>query len=74
MMLQYLHNFVIATDQLLNAIAGGDPSETISSRVGKRADQGNRAAKAFCWVIGLVLGHDHCHDSEEPDRGSKAVL
>ena len=73
-MLHYLHNLVIAVDQLLNAIAGGDPSETISSRVGKRADQGNRAAKAFCWVIGLVLGHDHCHESEQTGRGSEAVL
>jgi hypothetical protein len=72
--LRYLHNLLIAIDQLLNATAGGDPSETISSRVGKRADQGNRAAKAFCWVIGRVLGHDHCHESEEPGRGGEAVL
>ncbi len=73
-MLRYLHNLLVALDQLLNAVAGGDPSETISSRAGKRADQGNRAARVFCWLIGIALGHDHCHDAEEPDEGGEAVL
>jgi hypothetical protein len=61
----YLEGLVVAVDRLLNALSGGDGRETISSRAGKRADAGNRAAVWFCRVIGLVLGHDHCHCSEE---------
>lgn len=62
--LNYLHNIVIAFDCLLNAMALGDPQETISSRAGKQADKGNKAARAFCWTIELALGHDHCHEAE----------
>ena len=33
---KYLRNLLVAIDQLLNTILGGDPDETISSRLGKR--------------------------------------
>ena len=32
---KYIWNMLIAFDQFVNAIFGGDPDETISSRVGK---------------------------------------
>lgn len=34
-MKKYLYNILIGIDQLANAILGGDPDETISSRLGK---------------------------------------
>jgi hypothetical protein len=70
----YFHNLLITVDQLLNALALGDPDETISSRAGKQAQKGNKAAIAFCRVIGFVLGHDHCCESIEADEGGEGVL
>lgn len=32
---KYIYNILIGIDQLCNAILGGDPDETISSRLGK---------------------------------------
>ena len=34
-MRKYLYNILIGVDQLVNAIFGGDPDETLSSRLGK---------------------------------------
>lgn len=34
-MKKYLYNILIGIDQLVNALLGGDPDETISSRLGK---------------------------------------
>lgn len=34
-MKKYFYNILIGIDQLVNAILGGDPDETISSRLGK---------------------------------------
>ena len=39
--LRYLRNVLIAIDQLVNAILGGDPDETISSRVAKHRGHGD---------------------------------
>lgn len=35
MLKKYLYNILISLDQLGNTILGGDPDETISSRLGK---------------------------------------
>lgn len=32
---KYLYNILIGVDQLCNTILGGDPDETMSSRMGK---------------------------------------
>ena len=37
---RYFFNLLIAIDQLLNALMGGDPDETISSRMGKYVQRG----------------------------------
>lgn len=67
-------NVLVALDQLLNAITGGDPDETISSRLGKAKRRGNRAAKAACWVLAKVFGVRHCMDAIEEDEGRDGVF
>lgn len=44
LILRYLFNIVIALDQLANTIIGGDPDETISSRIAKRRSH-------FPWLV-----------------------
>jgi hypothetical protein len=66
---RYLLNILIAIDQLINAVFGGDPDETISSRAGKRYPR--LAAfinRLFFWQ------RNHCQASIEPDEGKDAVL
>lgn len=70
--MRYLLNILIAIDQLLNTLAGGDPDETISSRVGKRRDANERfwagiIDRLFFWQ------RNHTTKSIEPDEGKDAV-
>lgn len=67
-------NVLIAFDQLVNAITGGDPDETISSRLGKAKRRGNRVAKAVCWILAKVFRARHCMDSIEDDEGGDGVF
>lgn len=72
-MKRYFLNILIAIDQFINTIVGGDPDETISSRVGKRRD--NREVfwakvvdKIFFWQ------ENHTIESIEVDEGKDGVL
>lgn len=67
---QYLMNVLIALDQLGNAVTGGDPDETISSRVGKQASLGGWWALRAEWVIDLIFGQGHCRRNIENDEGA----
>lgn len=72
---KYFWNLLIAIDQLANAILGGDPDETISSRMGKMI--GNKKATplehGLCDVL-HVLDKDHCEKSIEEDEGKDNAL
>lgn len=72
-MRRYLLNLLIALDQLVNALAGGDPDETISSRVGKREDGSERFWAAVIDRI-FFWDRDHTRRSIEPDEGKDATL
>lgn len=67
----YAFNLLIALDQFANALSGGDPDETISSRCAKRRDKpGWNILAAFLeW-----LNPGHLDRSLEADEGSAAVL
>lgn len=65
MILRWFRRVLVSLDQLLNTVSGGDEDETISSRAGRQAVKGNRAAIAFCRVIGVAMGHDHCFEAIE---------
>jgi hypothetical protein len=71
-MKRWFWNVLIAIDQLFNAALGGDPDETISSRVGKR-----RHECRFCRLLCDVLhwfDTKHCAKSIESDEGARSVL
>lgn len=79
-MRQYIWNLFISVDQLVNTIFGGDPDETISSRIGKwnrdgRTERGLRNI-VYRFVNGIVevFEKDHFKKSIEEDRGSNEVL
>lgn len=78
----YLLNVLVSLDQLASAILGGDPDETISSRLGKsqRGDYGG--AQRMLWMPVAVMvdliflkldGPDHCRRMIEEDEGERAL-
>ena len=73
---KWFWNILVGVDQLVNAILGGDPDETISSRLGKKiakkADKNN-----FYWVLCWLLSKidpNHCSKSIEEDEGKDEVV
>lgn len=68
----YLWNILISLDQLANAILGGDPDETISSRCAKKRDS-SKFCKWFCGVLDTIQ-HNHSNDSIEEDEGDRAAI
>lgn len=70
---RYFWNILIAFDQLVNTILGGDPDETISSRMGKHVANGQcKLCRLICFLLDIV-DKDHCTKSIEPDEGSRNV-
>lgn len=69
---RYLLNVLIGVDQLANAIAGGDPDETISSRVGKRLRE-SKAGVLWARIVIACTSKKHCVDSIEDDEGKDAL-
>jgi hypothetical protein len=61
----YIRRVLIAIDQLINTIFGGDPDETISSRCGKSS---GLICKAICVVLNF-FDKNHCVESIEEDEG-----
>ena len=69
-MLRWLKRVLLGVDQLGNTIANGHPDETISSRVGRNAAQGQRFAIALEGVIDCIFAvvfgeRRHCHNAIE---------
>lgn len=77
---KYLLNVLIGFDQLGNAIAAGDPDETISSRLGKmKLRYGGTIpwrrplSKVIDWGLEKI-DPGHSIDAIEEDEGKNAVL
>lgn len=68
--LSYFRKLFVSVDQLLNVILGGDPDETMSSRLGKDARRGRKFACVMCKILDL-FEKDHCEKALERDRGKK---
>lgn len=69
-MIRWLKRVMLGVDQLGNTVANGHPDETISSRVGRNAAQGQRGAIAMEGVIDCVFAvlagqRHHCQNSVE---------
>ena len=71
MLKQYIWNLLLSLDQLANTLIGGDPDETISSRLGKRVDT-CAACRFICSLLDRVDTR-HCHKSIEEDEGDREV-
>lgn len=74
----YFKDLFIAIDQLGNALAGGDPDNTISARVGYFANYDDKTKDIwywnfFEWIINFTFypndGKDHCLQSYYCDPG-----
>jgi hypothetical protein len=53
---------MIALNQLGNAILGGKPDESISSRLGNAREHGNKPAAFACHLLEAVDFHDKVKD------------
>lgn len=76
---QYVYNLAVALDQLVNTLTGGDPDETISSRVGKSQANGRILGHVFAVIINALFyvldgfRWDHCKRSIDPAEGANAL-
>ena len=77
---KWLLNILISIDQLGNTILGGDPDETISSRLGKLKVKYSGTipwrrpiAKIIDWGLNKIDPH-HSIDAIEEDEGENAIL
>lgn len=62
--MRYLLNIGIALDQLLNALIGGFPDETLSARAYRDRWKGHRWWVAYKLINFIFFWqHDHCFES-----------
>lgn len=79
-MKKYFFNVLIGIDQLANAVFGGDPDETISSRLGKiKVTHGGAIPwyRPLAWLIDAMLEKidpNHSVDAIEDDEGKDQVF
>lgn len=64
----WLLRVLIAADQLINAILGGDEDETISSRCWKAKVRGDWRGSCAVSFIDMIFGRGHCERSVEWDE------
>lgn len=63
----YFWNLLLAIDQLANTILGGDPDETISSRLAKLNRKGKKVGVIGCRILD-VFDEGHCERVIELDE------
>jgi hypothetical protein len=72
-MKKYIWNVLVSLDQLGNTLIGGDPDETISSRLAKLNHKGNKVGIIGCKILNLFQ-EGHCEKSLEKDEGKDQVF
>jgi hypothetical protein len=73
-MKQYLLNVAIALDQVLNALRGGSPDETLSAAAWRTEQKGRLLGRIFRPLIDLtftLLEKEHCRKSFESERDGR---
>lgn len=67
---QYVFNVGLSASQCLNTVLGGDPDESLSSRIGRSDQAGHWPAHyGLAPAVDLLIGPDHCEqciEHEEP--------
>lgn len=67
--MKYLQNILIWLDIGINTLLlGGSPYETLSSRIGKRRDKGDRWACGLCKWLDRIDAR-HCSTTQVDDYG-----
>ena len=66
---------LIALDQLANALLGGWPDETVSSRAWRWHEAGVRhwPKRALDFAAGLLGDRNHCRESWASERGGRQL-
>lgn len=75
---EWIGNIFTSIDQVVNSLFGGDPTETISSRLGKwlllEIDTIRTfIAQGICWFLDL-FDSNHCINSINENSGDKAIF
>lgn len=73
-LIRYFWNVLLGLDQFLSVLTGGDPDETVSSRVGKAAASGSLVGRTLERCLDAVFGAGHCRRSIETDEGAEKVV
>jgi hypothetical protein len=73
-MKKYVWNVLIGLDQFCNAILGGDPDETMSSRMGKNVAKHDCPFCNFMCKLLNLIQKDHCRKSIEQDEGKDQIF
>lgn len=71
----YFINILVALDQFINALIGGDPGMTLSGRMGRAVAAGRcTLCRPICWLLDKV-DSDHCAraNKNEADEGKDEV-
>jgi hypothetical protein len=77
---RYFWNILVALDQFINTLFGGDPDETVSSRLGKwhRSGRDKKRIRRLVFIVANsiveLFQKDHFNKSIEEDEGSKKVI
>jgi hypothetical protein len=71
---KWLLNVFLACDQMINALRGGDPDETISSDLGKDEIYGtlNRRENRLARFLNRI-DKNHCQNAIEQDEGKDSL-
>ena len=76
---RYVLNLLLGLDQLGNVLLGGDPDETISSRLGRIATEhggeipwSRPLSRLAAWALDRI-DEGHCTDAIEPDEGDEGI-
>lgn len=69
---RWLYNVAIAFDQLGNAVSGGSPDETISSRLGKVKRAAGGTVPTWAW-LGIARPLDAVLDWLDPNHSIDSI-
>lgn len=72
---RYSLNVLLVASQVASTLLGGDPDESVSSRIGKAQVAKKKWAVNFAapFVNCLMQEENHCLKAIEPDEGSKQI-
>ncbi len=68
---KYFWNILLWLDQGLSCLFGGDPRETISSRMAKKRNE-SQLARDFCTILDKI-DNNHCNENIDVNVGDKEL-